>query len=99
MIAKDANLTKLNDDFLNQNRQSVLHVQAAVRTRRALDANSVELNQKDLLSTLGAENIRIEDAVNGLKMLKSWDTKPDVIAEYVEKAHKRWPEATAFQTK
>ena len=93
-------MSQSNETFLNQNRNSALHVFAAARTRRALDpSGSIEQNQKDILSTLENDSIELEEGIQGLRLLREWETKPEVIAEYVEKASKRWPEATAFRRK
>ena len=99
MLAKDTDLFQLNDDFLSRNGGSAPHVQAAVRTRRALNPEHAEQDQKDLLATLEIDSASLNDAVVGLKMLKDWETKPNVISEYIGEAQKRWPEATAFRTK
>lgn len=39
----------------------------------------------------------LEEATQGLQVLKLWKSDASVKEEYVEKAAKRWPEASAFK--
>ncbi|KAL8824749.1 MAG: hypothetical protein Q9191_004846 [Dirinaria sp. TL-2023a] len=98
MLAKDTNLSESNDDFLSKNRQSAPHIHAAVRTRQAISPDSTNRNQKDISGALDSDSITLQDAMHGLALLKDWETKQEVISEYVEKARKKWPEATVFES-
>lgn len=99
ILAKDTNLSQSNDDFLSENRQSAPHIHAAVRTRQAISPDSTNQNREDISAALENDSISLQDAVKGLELLKDWETKQEVINEYVDKARKMWPEATVFQLK
>jgi tetratricopeptide (TPR) repeat protein len=99
ILPKDANLSKLNEDFLGPDPPSLAHAQAAVRVRRVMTPDRLDQDQKSLLALLEIDNATLQDAMNGLRMLKEWQTKPEAIGEYVEKARSRWPKATVFQSK
>lgn len=58
-----------------------------------------EQDQKSLLALLEINSASLQDAMNGLRMLKEWQTKPEAVSEYVEKARSRWPQATVFKAK
>lgn len=99
ILPKDANLNKLNEDFLGPDPPSIAHAHAAVRARRVMSPKHSEEDQKKLLALLDIDSASLKDAMNGLRMLREWQTKPEAISEYVEKARSRWPQATVFQSK
>ena len=99
LLAQDVDLLKANDEFLSRNRGSIAHVQAAMRARRSISPDHAEQDQKDLLATLDLDGTSLDHVVNGLNMLREWQTKPEAISEYIQRAGERWPQATVFQGK
>ncbi|KAL9607375.1 MAG: hypothetical protein Q9167_007707 [Letrouitia subvulpina] len=97
LVAKDADLSSLNNAYLTKNGESAQHVQAALRVRQMLDPSTKEENHKDLIRTLALESSSLEIAIQGLIYLREDDVQPKFQDEYAAVAHKRWPEATAFQ--
>ncbi|KAI4164684.1 MAG: hypothetical protein LQ342_001658 [Letrouitia transgressa] len=97
LVAKDADLLSLNNAYLTNNGESALCVQAALRVRQMLDPSTTEENHKDLIRTLALESSSLEIAIQGLIHLREDDAQPKFQDEYAAVAHRRWPEATAFQ--
>lgn len=51
------------------------------------------------LELADGEGCRLEDAIKGLEMLRWWEVKAETAADYKAKAAKKWPEATAFESR
>lgn len=96
ILPKDVDLLTLNADFLHTYATSAPHVQAGLRARHLLDPASRAQNQADLLHALILDSTSLQDAINGLPLLKQWHAEVSAQKQYVAKAHERWPEATAF---
>lgn len=99
LISSDADLQKLNSDFLAKNSDSAAHVQASLRVRQLLDPDTTDENQKDVIRTLAVPSVSLEDAIRGLDLLNDWGAETRYRDDYVAAAHGRWPEATAFTGK
>ncbi len=99
ILPAGTDLTKHNDEFMQEYHGSASNVQAALRVRRLLDPGSNEKNQQDVIRTLALEGSNLEDAVRGLDLLKEWKAKDRYLNDYVAAAHERWPEASAFEKK
>ena len=96
IMPKDADLMKLNSDFLIKNGNSARHVQASLRARQVLDPKSAEENQKDLMRILALNDVSLEDAICGLDQLKEWKAQQRFQDDYVAAAQQRWSESSAF---
>ncbi|KAL8721680.1 MAG: hypothetical protein Q9225_001680 [Loekoesia sp. 1 TL-2023] len=99
LIPPDADLLKLNSDFLAKNNESAAHVQASLKVRQLLDHKTSDDNQKDVIRTLALPSVSLEDAVGGLELLNDWKAQSRYREDYIASAHERWPEATAFMSK
>ena len=100
LIPKDADLTKINNDFLQTHHESASHVQTALRARvDILDPSSKDTASQDMIRTLALEAGSLEDATRGLELLKNWKAEHQYIDTYIATAHERYPKATAFQEK
>ncbi|KAL8831127.1 MAG: hypothetical protein Q9170_005429 [Blastenia crenularia] len=99
LVPSDADLWKLNADFLAKNNESAAHVQASLRVRQMLDPETSDDNQKDVIRTLALPTVPLEDAVQGLELLNEWKGPSRYREDYIAAAHERWPEATAFMSK
>lgn len=97
LLPASTDLTKHNDDFMQEHHGSAAHVQAALRVRQELDPSSSEKNQQDVIRTLALDGSSLEDAVRGSDLLKQWKAKDQYLNDYVTAAHERWPEADAFE--
>ncbi|KAK3060496.1 hypothetical protein LTS18_008422, partial [Coniosporium uncinatum] len=95
-ILPQGDLTKFNDDFLSKHSKSAAHTRSALIARLLLDKSSQANNEKELTLTLDLDDVTIADALAGLANLKSWKSDSKVQEEYLEKAKKRWPEASVF---
>ncbi|KAL8905972.1 MAG: hypothetical protein Q9207_002303 [Kuettlingeria erythrocarpa] len=98
LIPHDADLLKLNSEYLAENSESAAHVQASLRTRQLLDPKTADDNQKDVIRTLVLPSVSLEDAVRGLDLLKEWKAESRYRDDFIAAAHERWPEATTFMT-
>ncbi|KAL8808631.1 MAG: hypothetical protein Q9200_004175 [Gallowayella weberi] len=96
LVSPDADLLKLNTDYLAENSDSATHVQACLRVRQFLDPKTADDNQKDVIRTLAVPSVSLEDAIHGLDLLKEWKAESRYRQGYVAAAHERWPEATVF---
>jgi hypothetical protein len=92
-----AALKALNDEFLKKNKESTAHLQRGYNVRFHLDPSSKSQNEKDLQKTLGLGGVTLDQALDGVKLLKEWNSDPETIDTYREAAAKNWPQATAFQ--
>ncbi|KAL8736156.1 MAG: hypothetical protein Q9166_000311 [cf. Caloplaca sp. 2 TL-2023] len=99
LISSDADLLKLNTDFLTKHSDSAAHVQASLCARQLLDPKTADENQKDVIRTLAVPSVSLEDAIQGLDLLKDWKAELRYRNDYVAAAHERWPDATAFTSK
>ena len=96
LIPKDANLTKLNDEYLQIHHESVSHVQVALQVRvYILDPASKEKCSQDMIKTLALKG-NLKDATRGLDLLREWKVEKRYIDDYLAAAHVRYPNATAF---
>jgi hypothetical protein len=84
-----------NETYLTKHKSSPQHVYSALRTRAYLDPASKAQNEKDLLATL--DNASLEDAIDGLRLLKTWKSNENVTNKYTDAALKKWPEATVIR--
>jgi peptide alpha-N-acetyltransferase len=50
--------------------------------------------EKELLATLDAPEITIDEAANAIDLLNKWGSDKTA---YAEKASKKWPESSVFQ--
>ncbi len=98
LIPHDADLLKLNSEYLAENNESAAHVQASLRTRQLLDPKTADENQKDVIRTLALPSVSLEDAVRGSDLLKEWRAESRYLDDFIAAAHERWPEATTFIT-
>lgn len=102
IIPESTPLKAYNDSFLSRNSDSIPCTHAALRVRNFLAPESQSQNEQDLLQTLEAEDVTIEDAKEGLDILRAWKTKKggdgteSIMQEYKRKAQERWPKATIF---
>ncbi|KAL8935502.1 MAG: hypothetical protein Q9216_005393 [Gyalolechia sp. 2 TL-2023] len=99
MIPANADLLKMNSDFLAKNSESAAHVQTSLRVRQILDPETSDDNQKDVIRTLALPSASLADAVQGQELLKNWGVPSRYQDDYTAAAHERWPEATAFMSK
>lgn len=99
LLPASIDLSKHNDNFLEEHHDSAAHVQACLKVRRLLDSNRDEKNQQDLIRTLALEKCGLEDAVRGVELLKEWKAQSQYVDDYVAAARERWPEASAFEEK
>lgn len=93
LLPKSQKLEEFNESFLSANKGSVAHVQAALSGRQLLKPDSKAQCEKDLLATLDAPGITIDEAVSGLGLLSKWGGDKTA---YAEKASKKWPESSVF---
>ena len=52
---------------------------------------------KDLQATVDLDSITLQEAIDGLQVLRDIESDHAAREAYVEAVHKRWPEATLFQ--
>ncbi|KAL8998013.1 MAG: hypothetical protein Q9169_002853 [Polycauliona sp. 2 TL-2023] len=99
LIPADADLLKINSDFLAKNSESAAHVQASLCARQGIDPKTADENQKDVIRTLALPSSSLEDAIQGLELLKDWKAQSRYRDDYIVAAHERWPEAIDFLSK
>lgn len=94
----DQDIAKHNEQYLEKHKDSPEHVQAVVRVRKYLDPESkhVEKSVQDLVATLQGKSVTLEQARQGLHILRDVGGGAEAQEKYAAAARKRWPEATAF---
>ncbi|KAL8667441.1 MAG: hypothetical protein Q9202_000657 [Teloschistes flavicans] len=92
----DADLLKLNSEYMVQNNESAACVQASLKVRQLLDSKTADENQKDVIRTLALPSVSLEDAIRGRDLLREWKAVSRYQEDYLAAAHQRWPEATTF---
>jgi hypothetical protein len=93
IIPPKSSLSSYNDKYLAKHKECARRTQAALTSRLLLDASTKSANEKTLVATLGLKDVEMQEAIEGLQLLKKW--KSDSTA-YLAAAKKRWPEATVF---
>lgn len=94
LLSKSQKLEEWNESYLSSNKGSVAHVQAALSGRQLLKPESKSQCEKELLATLDAPEITINEAAIALDLLDKWGSDKTA---YAEKASKKWPESSVFQ--
>ena len=97
IIPPSLDLLSWNDTYLSNRKDSIPHIQAALRVRQLLDPKSKAKNEIDLVRSLDLPAIDIKEAEGGLDLLKEWKSDSDVREKYLAAASKRWPQATVFK--
>lgn len=94
-------LEECNEEYLESHKTSAPHVQSVVRFRSILNPGTEETKSKgveDLQATLQLDSITLQEAVDGLQLLRDIDADKGAREAYVQAAQKRWPDATIFQS-
>ena len=94
LIPPSQSVVNFNDEFINKHKDSVSHIQSALRARQNIDKDSLEQNEKDLLATLDLPSITMEEAKAGSDLLRWW--RSSKLDTYNAKAASKWPESTIF---
>ncbi|KAJ5183599.1 N-terminal acetyltransferase A complex subunit n.t1.c1 [Penicillium capsulatum] len=95
LLPKSQKLEDWNESYLTANKNSATHVQAGLSARQLLSAESKPQCEKDLLTTLDLPSITIDEAATALDLLNKWGSDQ---SPYLQKANKKWPESSLFQT-
>jgi hypothetical protein len=96
LLPGSTSLPDYNSSFLSKNKISPRHVYAGLRVKHLLPSHDQSKNETEIFSTLDSTSIRLEEATEGLDLLKSW--KSSKVDDYKTKAAAKWPEATIFQS-
>lgn len=96
LLPKSLNLDEWNNSFLDSNKTSVSHVQAALTARQLLRPETKGQCEKDLIATLDLEAATIDYAIAGLELLDEWRSTSPVKIAYRERAQRRWAGASVF---
>ena len=93
-----SSLKDLNDTFISSAPSSAAHIFAHVRARQTLDSSSKDTNKGDISKILEkCEDTSISQAVEAVKLIRELGGEKQHIDLFVEKAMKRWPEATVIE--
>jgi len=98
LLPKSQDLNEWNNTFLESQKGSVTHVQAALTARQLLNPATKEQCEKDLIATLELDDVTIDQALAGLELLDEWKSSLTVRRTYEEKAQLRWTGASLFQS-
>ncbi|KAJ5596707.1 N-terminal acetyltransferase A complex subunit n.t1.c1 [Penicillium hetheringtonii] len=93
LLPKSQNLEEWNESFLSANKNSVPHIQSALSARQLLKPDLKAQSEKDLLASLDAPTVTIDEAVPALELLDKWGSDKTA---YADKASKKWPESSVF---
>ncbi|KAK5115981.1 hypothetical protein LTR62_000437 [Meristemomyces frigidus] len=96
----EKSLETLNEEFLFAHWHSARHVQAGVRLLELLHPELEPAKGKatnHLQQTVGEKGTTIEDAVEGLRVLRELEGSREGRVEYLRIARERWPEASVLR--
>jgi hypothetical protein len=96
IVPPKSSLSSFNDKYLTAHRDCARRTQSALNVRLILDESTKSANEKDLIKTLELRDIDMQEAVEGLELLKEWSSEDSVKEQYTSAARKRWPQATIF---
>ena len=83
--------------FEAHNKQNAASTQAYLRVRQLLDSSSQAKNEEDLAQSLDLESCTLDDATEGLDILRDeWYSSAAVLTKYREAGAKKWPRAKIF---
>ena len=96
-LAKDADLTKFNDHYLQEHSEDAPAVRAALRLRgEILKPDSKGEVSADLIRILALDSSDLKDATEGLQVLKDLKPEQKHLDLYLAAAKERYPEAKVF---
>jgi N-alpha-acetyltransferase 15/16, NatA auxiliary subunit len=98
IVPSSADLSKFNDEFAKRHAGSPQHLLSVLRARRLLDDSEAAKSslEKEVVTIIDGNGTTLEDTEDGLRLLKQWRSKEDVVDGYLAKARSKWPEATVF---
>jgi hypothetical protein len=84
-------LEPFNELFRHKHRaRTASHIFAALRARARLDDKSQSANEKGVQSVLTLSKATIDDASEGLGLLRQWGSDEAVVKQYLELVGKKW---------
>jgi hypothetical protein len=95
IVPATASLTSFNDEYLKKHAKCARRIHSGLQARLLLDATSKSKNENALIETINIAEMN--EALEGLQMLKKWKSDASVMEAYLEKAGKKWPQALAFR--
>ena len=98
-MTESTSATAYNESFLSRHSDDASCIHAALRLRNSISPDTQAQNERDLLNTLDLDRLLLEEARQGLVMLREWkggDGQSEVMDEYEHKARTRWPHSTVF---
>jgi len=95
IIPAAASLSLYNDEYLSKHKDCAMRTQAGLRARYLLDPSSKTSSEQSLHATI--EIADTHEAIEGLELLKEWESEQAVKDEYINAARKKWPLAIAFR--
>jgi peptide alpha-N-acetyltransferase len=99
LLPKAENLGEWNESYMTSHQNRVEHVQAALVARLLINPDTKPQCEKELLSTLDLDDATLDKAIAGLDLFDEWKSSSAVRQAYIEKAHKKWSEASTFESK
>lgn len=101
LIPESTSPSAYNDSFLSKHSQSATHAQSVLCVRNILSPETIAQNKKELVATIDLEQVALEEARQGLNVLRMWGEdqheEGSPIEDYKRKAKDRWPQATVFE--
>lgn len=91
IVPDSKDLKFYNTGYLARHGNSARKTQAGIKVQQLLEPDHKEQNEKELMATI--EQANLEEAQEGLQILKEWGSEAGVVEEYVGKAKAKWPEA------
>jgi hypothetical protein len=95
IVPATSSLTSFNNEYLKKHVKCARRTHSGLQARQLLDPSSRSKNEKALIETIDVADM--EEALEGVQVLKRWKSEGSVRDAYLEKAGEKWPEALAFK--
>ena len=87
----------LDEKVLSKNTTSAPHVLAVIQAKQVTDPSAAKSSQQPLLQAVETcVDMTLQEAAEGLLLLRDIDGTPEQVDEYLSKASKRWPDGRSF---
>ncbi|KAF1981215.1 TPR-like protein [Aulographum hederae CBS 113979] len=96
LVPSKDDLVSTNEGFLKEHANSARHVLAGLKVKTLLDPSKKKACEGEVVKVLDLQDVGIEEALEGLEVLREWRSESGVRGEYLSKAKGRWEKASVF---
>ncbi|KAH8598967.1 NMDA receptor-regulated protein 1-domain-containing protein [Bisporella sp. PMI_857] len=94
LLPSSVDISKFNEEYLSKHKGSAKHTLYALSVRRLLSSGKSSDVEKSIVGILKLPSITLEEAAEGLELLKTW--KSSEVDAYRSSATAKWPKTSLF---